>query len=507
MGNHSLYLKALIWLLTISYASVFVSAKETIIKGHIRNYQFDKMYAGYYDSQINWILQKQTIDSTVISTDGSFEIKMDINAPVEFYLKNGRRWVFGNKYLEPGDSVELEINAQSGGGYFMDIAANWSDANMFLHYFSEEFDIDRAKRQEFEKSFSLPQDEFREYIDLRREKMLAMLEKKRREMNLSSDFLKFIRAEIDYRWVMNLSQYPAKYRDADLKNNFPVLDSNFFDFIYEIDFNNPDPESNIRFVMMAMSYMYQKQFIDRLEKIKNSRDVSPAKRYYFLLERYANIFKGKAYDIVGAMIVRDQINETLRIKPSREIMYKAKAKSMFKHAGLVIEQYAKKCNDKEKYLKPLEAMYEKMKRLVPGSDVPDDIVLKDSEGNEFTLKDLKGKVLYLNFWSTNCRYCVESIPYLKVLHDSYIADDLEIISIAFEPDAGKVKKYLEERELGDIRVVVVHEGLKSEIAKYFSLTGIPRYVLIDRYSQIYSSNAPSPKDVSAGVMIKRLLGE
>ena len=48
-----------------------------------------------------------------------------------------------------------------------------------------------------------------------------------------------------------------------------------------------------------------------------------------------------------------------------------------------------------------------------------DFVLKDLSGKTVSLEELKGKVVFVDFWATWCPPCVKSIPSVKALYETY----------------------------------------------------------------------------------------
>src|SRR5215217_3332534 len=51
------------------------------------------------------------------------------------------------------------------------------------------------------------------------------------------------------------------------------------------------------------------------------------------------------------------------------------------------------------------------------------------DGNVQKVKDLKGKVVILDFWATYCRPCIEEIPHLMELQAKYGSDNLAVIGL------------------------------------------------------------------------------
>ncbi|MFR9546145.1 MAG: TlpA disulfide reductase family protein [Rikenellaceae bacterium] len=64
-----------------------------------------------------------------------------------------------------------------------------------------------------------------------------------------------------------------------------------------------------------------------------------------------------------------------------------------------------------------------------GDDMVDGI-LKDTEGNDQSLSQFKGKYIVLDFWSAGCGPCIAAIPEMKSLADKY--DNAAIVSISID---------------------------------------------------------------------------
>src|SRR5688500_700889 len=57
-----------------------------------------------------------------------------------------------------------------------------------------------------------------------------------------------------------------------------------------------------------------------------------------------------------------------------------------------------------------------------------DFMLKDPGGKHVALKDLRGKVIFLNFWATWCLPCIEEMPALEKLHRDLEKEGLVILA-------------------------------------------------------------------------------
>lgn len=70
---------------------------------------------------------------------------------------------------------------------------------------------------------------------------------------------------------------------------------------------------------------------------------------------------------------------------------------------------------------------------------PINFELADSKGTPFNLADHEGKILFLNFFTTWCGYCMDEMPEFQKTYESY-KDDIEIVIVNVNFDAGEKSK-------------------------------------------------------------------
>lgn len=74
--------------------------------------------------------------------------------------------------------------------------------------------------------------------------------------------------------------------------------------------------------------------------------------------------------------------------------------------------------------------YEQSSTLLKAPDV-NFMTLK---GQTLTSRELRGKLVLVNFWATDCKRCLEEIPHLIDLHRQFANRDLVIIAVAMHYD-------------------------------------------------------------------------
>src|SRR5271170_1291972 len=67
-------------------------------------------------------------------------------------------------------------------------------------------------------------------------------------------------------------------------------------------------------------------------------------------------------------------------------------------------------------------------------------------GNEVTLGDFKGKVVFLNFWSTTCEPCIAEMPGIEGLRISQKDEKVAFLAVT-EDDDSTVREFLKKHTL------------------------------------------------------------
>jgi thiol-disulfide isomerase/thioredoxin len=109
-----------------------------------------------------------------------------------------------------------------------------------------------------------------------------------------------------------------------------------------------------------------------------------------------------------------------------------------------------------------------------------DYTTVDIHGTPLKLADYKGKHVLMVFWATWCGPCVEEIPTIKSLHDTYKdSEKLVIISIAKDDILDKVKDYITTKNMNWLHVVN-----DNRLIREYGVWGVPRTILIDPLGKI-----------------------
>lgn len=112
-----------------------------------------------------------------------------------------------------------------------------------------------------------------------------------------------------------------------------------------------------------------------------------------------------------------------------------------------------------------------------------DFTLSDLRGISWHLKDLKGKVVLVNFWATWCPPCRKEMPDLQALYDKYKDQGFVVLSISDE-DAAKVGPFIAERKIS----YPVLLDPERKVHEEFIVEGIPKSFVYDREGKLVAQS-------------------
>ena len=111
------------------------------------------------------------------------------------------------------------------------------------------------------------------------------------------------------------------------------------------------------------------------------------------------------------------------------------------------------------------------------------------------LADLKGKVVFLNFWATWCKPCEEEMPSIERLHRKFRDRGLAVVAISMDADgASAVRPFVARHQL----TFPVGLDPKLSVSGSYAVWALPVTVIIDRGGrQVLLANGPREWDGSA----------
>lgn len=107
-----------------------------------------------------------------------------------------------------------------------------------------------------------------------------------------------------------------------------------------------------------------------------------------------------------------------------------------------------------------------------------DVTFTTIAGKKISMASLKGKVVLVNFWATECRACVTEMPALVSIYDEYKKKGFEIIAVAmpYDPPA-QVLNYATQKKLP---FPVMDDGLGDIVRQFDDVAVTPTTYIFNK---------------------------
>lgn len=125
---------------------------------------------------------------------------------------------------------------------------------------------------------------------------------------------------------------------------------------------------------------------------------------------------------------------------------------------------------------PQESELDKEKEAI----IAPDFELESMDGTMIKLSDLRDKNVIINFWATWCDYCVEEMPDLQKLQETYKDKDLLILAVNVGETKEKVQTFIEDHEL---KLTVLLDK-DSSIANNYGLSSFPSTLAVSKKGEV-----------------------
>jgi len=135
---------------------------------------------------------------------------------------------------------------------------------------------------------------------------------------------------------------------------------------------------------------------------------------------------------------------------------------------------------------------------VPPTNDPVRINLKDINGKNISLSDFKGKIVFLNFWTTWCPTCRIEVPSMEKLHQKFKNKDFAMVTVNLRESALNVKAFFKKFKLTFTALL----DSTGEVGASFGIRAIPTTYILDKTGRIIGRvNGPREWDSKAAIAL------
>ncbi len=138
---------------------------------------------------------------------------------------------------------------------------------------------------------------------------------------------------------------------------------------------------------------------------------------------------------------------------------------------------------------------------VSGGKPAPDFTVRSLDGRTVHLRDLRGKVVVVNFWATWCGGCKVEIPHLVETYRRLHGKGLEIVGISMD-DAGDVVARFTKLKQMDYTIARTTDAVTKA---YGGLQFLPQTFVVDRNGVLAATISGPPSEAAFDQLLEGLL--
>jgi thiol-disulfide isomerase/thioredoxin len=131
--------------------------------------------------------------------------------------------------------------------------------------------------------------------------------------------------------------------------------------------------------------------------------------------------------------------------------------------------------------KEIDRLFKEVGILSPSNKTPPvEFVLPDPKGRITSISEFRGKIVFLNFWTTWCYACRIEMPAMEKLHKVFRDRDFVMVAINLQEPAERVKQFLKDYKLTFTTLL----DTKGLVGAEFGIRSIPTTFILDKEGRI-----------------------
>ncbi len=383
-------------------------------------------------------------------------------------------------YLIPGGNINLTYDAFDTESPPVVTGKKSAETNFIFAYMKHS--QEKYGRQWLFETFAKDYEEFMPVIEEAHKEKLSFLKGFKDYRKLDKGFRNMMETDFLFDKKLSLLNYPDYFGFLS-QGAKPNLPDNFFGFVDDKKLYNDKYLTSQYYIAFVNSVLEKKV----AEKVNESQEEFDADSYLSAQFQLAkDMFTGK----------------------TRELAISSLMENIFGYASkeLALQKYEefKKLITNQEYLEHVEAIYRASIALSVGQPAPN-FTLTDINGNQVSLSDFAGKVVYLDFWASWCGPCLQQIPSARELKKRMEGKDVVFLYVSLDEDQDAWRKKVAEEKIEGVHLNA--PGFQQEVAKLYNVRGVPTFFIIGQDGLIFDNRPPRPSEENIDSVLLAALEE
>jgi thiol-disulfide isomerase/thioredoxin len=436
--------------------------ETTRISGVVDNPTDGEVAVVFYKEYLTNSMETVSLE---LDTANAFSGELALDEPRFVFLRMSRRNLM--LYLQPGADIHVRFDAEDSDA-LPEVTGEKALESQFLVAYEKEIERNYGRGIIMEGVAGTQPEDFVVQMDDVYGKRVAFLESFDGYNALDADFVNLMKANFLYEKYGWLMDYPRYYMAFNQLQDEPELPAGYYAFLEEEGLFHDDFMASRPYLSFLGSY---NNYHMQLDKAMEQED-----RSYFQVQfDYGKkLFSGRSRDHMMAQAVISALNF-----------------APFEEAQELKDGFNDLASD-SLYLDLVTKEYETVLKTAPGTPAPD-FTLTDINGEEVSLSDFRGQVVYLDFWASWCGPCMREVPYAKELKTRMTGqDDLVFLYISIDTDEEAWRNTVAEKEIQGVHLNV--PGGRAEVPSLYNVKGVPTFYIIGRDGNIFDNRPPRPSN-------------
>jgi peroxiredoxin len=377
--------------------------------------------------------------------------------------------------LAPHEAVQLSFDA-ARPDQTLRFSGRGAAANTYLNQaYQQSNRDDEAGRTPTAQAPRVGAGQLRHLADTYRQRRRAALASFAKTHPLPAAFLARQRRALDYEWAAALLAYPAAQTKARQQSGAAALPAGYFSFLPAMHLGQGAADlGQPAFQGLRAAYLagVLRPLADSLPPGPIGLDPGAAEQLY---TKAAQAFGPTPLrDAVVAQFLLEQVN--------------------YYHADLQPWLPTFQAHNLNSAIaRDMHAAMRAHQRFTSGQPAPA-FTLLDAAGQSVALSELRGKVVYLDFWASWCSPCLAEMPASNALRRQFAGRDVVFVYISIDRQPAAWQQAVAARQLAGSNSVHLRadQEFDSAVTQSYGVQSIPSYWLIGRDGRLIQKDAPRP---------------